>query len=76
MINIEKVAHQIKFDGMYNTVLNEMEENEAKDNLSVEEIEEVLGRSKRALLLLKSLSLVEDKSKHTLRSEEVIEQTL
>ena len=39
----------------------------------VEEAEEVVGRSKRALLLLRSLSLVEDKSKHTLHSEEVTE---
>ena len=40
----------------------------------VEASEEVVGRSKRALLLLKSLSLVEDKSKHTPYSEGMTEQ--
>jgi hypothetical protein len=33
MINIKKVAHQIKFDGMYNTVLNEIEEKASLNNL-------------------------------------------
>ena len=42
MINIKKVAHQIKFDGMYNTVLNEIEEKFDNDNLTVHQIENIL----------------------------------
>ena len=42
MINIKKVAHQIKFDGMYNTVLNEIEEKFHNANLTVQEIENIL----------------------------------
>ena len=42
MINIKKVAHQVKFDGMYNTVLNEIEEKFDNDNLTVQEIEDIL----------------------------------
>ncbi len=42
MINIKKVAHQIKFDGMYNTVYSEVQEK--LDNLdpSVDEIEQLI----------------------------------
>lgn len=43
MINIKKVAYQIKFDGMYNTVLNEIEEEFNNENLTVDEIENILN---------------------------------
>lgn len=42
MINIKRVAHQIKFDGMYNTVYIEVQEKLNKEDLSVEEIENLL----------------------------------
>jgi len=44
MINIKKVAHQIKFDGMYNTVYTEVQESLSKEEPSLKEIEELLNR--------------------------------
>jgi cbb3-type cytochrome oxidase subunit 3 len=42
MVNIKKVAHQIKFDGMYNTVYIEVQEELNDENPTVEKIEELL----------------------------------
>jgi len=42
MVNIKKVANQIKFDGMYNTVYIEVQEELKNENPSVEEIEELI----------------------------------
>jgi len=44
MINVKKVAHQIKFDGMYNTVYTQVQESLNKENPTLEEIEELLNR--------------------------------
>ena len=56
MINIKKVAHQIKFDGMYNTVLNEIEEKFDNDNLTVQEIENILKDNEYFVLEYKELN--------------------
>ena len=56
MVNIKKVAYQIKFDGMYNTVLNEIEESLNKVNLTVEEIEEILIEKEHYLWEYKELN--------------------
>ena len=42
MINIKKVAHQIKFDGMYNTVYIEVQEKLNNENPSLDEIEQLI----------------------------------
>ena len=42
MVNIKKVAHQIKFDGMYNTVYIEVQEELNNENPTVDEIEELI----------------------------------
>ncbi len=42
MINIKRVAHQLKYDGMYNTVYIEVQEKLNKEDLSVAEIEKLL----------------------------------
>ncbi len=42
MVNIKKVAYQIKFDGMYNTVYNEVQEELKKTDPTVDEIEELI----------------------------------
>ncbi|NEW61439.1 hypothetical protein GSY74_09110 [Sulfurovum sp. bin170] len=42
MINIKKVAHQIKFDGMYNTIYIEVQDELNNQNPTVGEIEELL----------------------------------
>ncbi|MEA3330713.1 MAG: hypothetical protein U9Q29_03360 [Campylobacterota bacterium] len=42
MINIKKVAYQIKFDGMYNTIYNEVQEELNNQNPTLEEIESLL----------------------------------
>ncbi len=42
MINIKRVAHQLKFDGMYNTVYIEVQEKLKNEDPSVEEIEKLL----------------------------------
>ena len=42
MINIKKVAHQLKFDGMYNTVYIEVQEELKSEDPSVEMIEELI----------------------------------
>lgn len=56
MINIKKVAHQIKFDGMYNTVLNEIEEKLDNTDLTVEDIEKILNESEYFVLEYKELN--------------------
>lgn len=43
MVNIKKVAHQIKFDGMYNTVYIEVQEELNNENPTVDEIEELIS---------------------------------
>ena len=42
MVNIKKVAHQIKFDGMYNTVYIEVQDELKNEDPSVEVIEELI----------------------------------
>ena len=42
MINIKKVAYQIKFDGMYNTIYIEVQDELNNQNPTLEEIEELL----------------------------------
>ena len=42
MINIKKVAHQLKFDGMYNTIYIEVQEELKSEDPSVETIEELI----------------------------------
>ncbi|MBL0721330.1 MAG: hypothetical protein JJV88_01985 [Sulfurovum sp.] len=42
MINIKRVAHQIKYDGMYNTIYIEVQERLDKEEPSLEEIEHLL----------------------------------
>ncbi len=42
MINIKRVAHQLKFDGMYNTVYIEVQETLNNEDPSLQEIEELL----------------------------------
>ncbi len=44
MVNIKRVAHQLKYDGMYNTVLIEIEEKLDKEDISVDEIEALLEK--------------------------------
>ena len=56
MINIKKVAYQIKYDGMYNTVLNEIEEELDNDNLTVEEIELILNEKEYFISEYKELN--------------------
>ncbi len=56
MINIKKVAHQIKFDGMYNTVLNEIEEELNNDNPTIDDIENLLNKSEYFILEYKELN--------------------
>jgi len=45
MINIKKVAHQIKFDGMYNTVYIEVQDELKNEDPTVQEIEELLEKN-------------------------------
>lgn len=45
MINIKKVAYQIKHDGMYNTVYNEIQEELDNQNPTEAEIEEILYKN-------------------------------
>jgi len=42
VINIKRVAHQIKYDGMYNTVYIEVQEELKKEDPSLQEVEELL----------------------------------
>lgn len=56
MINIKKVAYQIKFDGMYNTVLNEMEEELNNTDLTVKLIEEELNKNEYFIWEYKELN--------------------
>lgn len=56
MVNIKKVAYQIKFDGMYNTVLNEIEEELNNVNLTVDEIENILVEKEYYLWEYKELN--------------------
>jgi len=42
MVNIKKVANQIKFDGMYNTVYIEVQEELNKEDPSLDEIENLI----------------------------------
>jgi len=56
MINIKKVAYQIKFDGMYNTILNEIEEKLNKTNLTQEEIENILKENEYFISEYKELN--------------------
>ena len=56
MINKKKVAYQIKFDGMYNTVLNEMEEKLNNTELTVELIEEELNKDEYFIWEYKELN--------------------
>ena len=42
MVNIKKVAYQIKFDGMYNTVYIEVQDELKNEDPSLEEIENLL----------------------------------
>ncbi|HIP15481.1 MAG TPA: hypothetical protein EYG74_08335 [Sulfurimonas autotrophica] len=42
MINIKKVAHQLKFDGMYNTVYIEVQEELKNEDPTVKEIEKLI----------------------------------
>ena len=42
MINIKKVAHQLKHDGMYNTILIEINEALKNEEPTIEEIEELI----------------------------------
>lgn len=42
MINIKKVAHQLKHDGMYNTVYIEVQEDLKNEDSTIEEIEELI----------------------------------
>ncbi len=45
MINIKKVAHQLKFDGMYNTVYIEVQEELGNEDPSIEMIEELITKN-------------------------------
>ena len=45
MINIKKVAHQLKFDGMYNTIYIEVQEELKNEDPSVEMIEELITKN-------------------------------
>jgi hypothetical protein len=42
MINIKKVAYQLKFDGMYNTVYIEVQDKLKKEDPSLQEVEELI----------------------------------
>ena len=42
MINIKKVAHQIKYDGMYNTVYIEVQEELKNEDPTLQEIQELI----------------------------------
>ena len=44
MVDIKKVAYQLKFDGMYNTVYIEVQEKLQNDNPTLEEIENLLKK--------------------------------
>ena len=44
MVNIKKVAHQIKLDGMYNTVYIEVQEELKNEDPTLEEIEELITK--------------------------------
>ncbi len=45
MINIKKVANQLKFDGMYNTVYIEIQEELKNEEPTIEEIEELITKN-------------------------------
>lgn len=45
MINIKKVAHQLKFDGMYNTVYIEIQEKLKKEDPTLEEIKQLITQN-------------------------------
>ena len=56
MINIKKVAYQIKFDGMYNTVYNEVQEELNNLDPTVQDIEELIGEKEYFISEYKELN--------------------
>jgi len=56
MVNIKKVANQIKFDGMYNTVYIEVQEELKNENPTVEEIEELITKKEYYIWEYKELN--------------------
>jgi len=56
MVNIKKVAHQIKFDGMYNTVYIEVQEELEKENPSLQEIETLITQKEYYIWEYKELN--------------------
>lgn len=56
MINIKRVAHQIKYDGMYNTVYIEVQEKLNKEDPSLQEIEELLENNEYYIWEYKELN--------------------
>lgn len=56
MINIKRVAHQLKYDGMYNTVYIEVQEKLNNDEPTLEEIEELLEQDEYFIWEYKELN--------------------
>ena len=56
MINIKRVSHQLKYDGMYNTVYIEVQEKLNNDNPSLQEIEELLAKDEYYIWEYKELN--------------------
>jgi len=56
MINIKKVAHQIKFDGMYNTVYNEIQEELNNEDPTIQDIEKLLNEKEYFIWEYKELN--------------------
>ncbi len=56
MINIKKVAYQLKFDGMYNTVYIEVQDKLKKEDPSLEEIETLITKDEYYIWEYKELN--------------------
>ncbi len=56
MVNIKKVAHQLKFDGMYNTIYIEVQEALKNENPTVEEIEKLITQKEYYIWEYKELN--------------------
>ncbi len=56
MVNKKKVAHQLKFDGMYNTIYIEVQDELNNEDPSVEEIEELITKKEYYIWEYKELN--------------------
>ena len=56
MVNIKKVAHQIKYDGMYNTIYIEVQDALKNENPSLDEIEKLIQNNEYYIWEYKELN--------------------